>query len=87
MDECSICLEPYNLPCGHTYHKECIDEWLKKHNTCPGCRRHSLQVFVNLEIIDGKIRCMQVVELHSKNVLYRKNKTMKEKLIRLLCIS
>ncbi|KAF7820451.1 RING-H2 finger protein ATL70-like [Senna tora] len=43
---CSICLDDYNesdvlrkLPdCGHLYHLECIDSWLKSHRTCPLCR-------------------------------------------------
>ena len=43
--ECTICLEEYEennelyqLQCGHYYHKECIDDWLLKHQTCPLCR-------------------------------------------------
>ena len=43
--ECTICLEEYKenddlyqLQCGHYYHKECIDDWLLKHHTCPLCR-------------------------------------------------
>lgn len=26
------------LPCGHTYHTECIDEWLNRSPTCPFCK-------------------------------------------------
>tara|TARA_B100000900_G_scaffold388416_1_gene380442 strand:- start:15878 stop:16249 length:372 start_codon:yes stop_codon:yes gene_type:complete len=45
LDECSICLEQYikndkiiNLNCSHSFHKDCLNEWLKKNNTCPQCR-------------------------------------------------
>jgi len=43
--ECTICLEYFNenemlyeLICEHYYHKNCIDDWLSKKNTCPLCR-------------------------------------------------
>jgi hypothetical protein len=42
---CSVCLDTLNssLPtivtgCNHTYHKECLGEWLIKHSWCPLCR-------------------------------------------------
>ena len=43
---CSICLADYkdtdvlrDLPdCGHLFHLECVDSWLKLHATCPVCR-------------------------------------------------
>ena len=47
--ECTICLEDFNenellyeLTCKHYYHKECIDDWLSKKNTCPLCRLNLL---------------------------------------------
>jgi len=43
--ECCICLDANEigstvkrLPCGHLFHPECIDSWIKKHCTCPVCR-------------------------------------------------
>lgn len=43
---CTICLEGggdcdekgRTLPCGHSFHVECIDTWLLACNTCPLCR-------------------------------------------------
>ncbi|KAL4236887.1 RING finger protein 11 [Mactra antiquata] len=42
--ECVICMgdfavgEPLRiLPCMHSYHKDCIDDWLMRSFTCPSC--------------------------------------------------
>ena len=47
LDECSICLEKYNLKekivqleCNHAFHKKCIETWLNKNNSCPQCREN-----------------------------------------------
>jgi len=39
---CSICQEEMELdqiairmPCSHLYHADCLEPWLKEHNTCP----------------------------------------------------
>ena len=42
--ECIICFEPMGeieckLECNHSYHYNCIKEWVEKKNTCPECRR------------------------------------------------
>ncbi|CAD6263102.1 unnamed protein product [Miscanthus lutarioriparius] len=44
-DPCSVCLENpsvgdtiRHLPCFHKFHKECIDEWLKRKKLCPVCK-------------------------------------------------
>jgi len=45
-NDCSICLneltpDPYTTPCGHSFHKTCLDQWLqqeKSGNACPNCR-------------------------------------------------
>lgn len=43
---CSICHEFYkikeykrSLNCAHTFHKKCIDKWLKTNPNCPICRK------------------------------------------------
>lgn len=63
---CPICLGEYNigdevrcLPCHHEFHKDCVDNWLATHASCPACR-HSLQDLVNLtatvETVSAQIR-------------------------------
>lgn len=44
---CPICLEDMlpqskvrRLPCQHTFHAECIEEWVTKANRCPVCNKH-----------------------------------------------
>jgi hypothetical protein len=45
---CTICLEDFEpgdklkvLPCGHEYHKECIEPWLlEKSSLCPLCKQN-----------------------------------------------
>ncbi|KAK4786716.1 hypothetical protein SAY86_010549 [Trapa natans] len=44
--QCTICLGEYEdgevlriMPeCGHSFHRGCIDVWLRKQTTCPVCR-------------------------------------------------
>ncbi|KAG1371064.1 E3 ubiquitin-protein ligase RING1-like [Cocos nucifera] len=44
-EECVICLEDFDAraevsmtPCSHSFHSQCITEWLKKSHICPICR-------------------------------------------------
>ena len=44
-EDCPICLSAVGsddagtrLQCGHCYHADCIDAWLRQHATCPVCR-------------------------------------------------
>lgn len=43
--KCLVCQEEYckgedlrKLPCGHCFHKECVDQWLLSKDFCPYCR-------------------------------------------------
>jgi len=43
---CAICQEEYRLKeykrvltCDHSFHKRCIDKWLKTNLSCPMCRK------------------------------------------------
>ena len=47
--ECAICLDNSTMNmtttiCGHTYHKECIDRWVKTNASCPTCRKSLKQI-------------------------------------------
>eukprot|EP00246_Nothoceros_aenigmaticus_P015256 TRINITY_DN6253_c0_g2_i1.p1 TRINITY_DN6253_c0_g2~~TRINITY_DN6253_c0_g2_i1.p1 ORF type:complete len:403 (-),score=26.16 TRINITY_DN6253_c0_g2_i1:355-1422(-) len=52
---CTVCLGEYEdkeilrlLPrCGHAFHLDCIDAWLRQHTTCPICR-------ISLRTRDGR---------------------------------
>ena len=53
-EDCAICLSELEenkravvLTCKHTYHVNCIQEWLETQNVCPLCKRTALRVFAN----------------------------------------
>ena len=61
---CSICLEYIRdkrscreTKCGHIYHRQCLNKWLRVGNTCPYCRaelksRRRPQIFsINTEVL------------------------------------
>ncbi|KAL4924639.1 uncharacterized protein BDV17DRAFT_274163 [Aspergillus undulatus] len=45
-NECGICVNSYRkgmlisrLPCQHTFHRQCVVQWLCNNDTCPLCRQ------------------------------------------------
>lgn len=38
QDELKLEQHVIEMPCNHVYHEECIEPWLKIHNSCPTCR-------------------------------------------------
>ena len=53
-----MCLDEYQLHeklqllpvCKHSFHVECIDEWLSKNTTCPICRTSLLQEDISNDV-------------------------------------
>ena len=49
QNTCTICLTEIGqrnittLPCGHSFHYNCINIWNRDHNTCPFCRSQILE--------------------------------------------
>lgn len=47
-EQCCVCIstcrdgeEMRRLPCGHAFHRDCVDRWLARcRRTCPLCRLH-----------------------------------------------
>jgi len=56
---CAVCLSDFEvddmlrrLPCGHDFHRACIDKWLKRNKVCPLC----LQDIEAFPLGDPKVR-------------------------------
>ena len=45
---CSICtkqsVDSFLSPCGHKFHKDCLENWLKIKSNCPNCRQEAKDV-------------------------------------------
>jgi len=46
ISSCSVCISEFEngeirrqLPCGHKFHKDCIDTWMDLNITCPICKK------------------------------------------------
>lgn len=58
---CAICLDEFHagdsvrmLGCGHGYHPDCIDPWLKQRAVCPVCKRVPISLALAEEPEDGQ---------------------------------
>eukprot|EP00056_Hartaetosiga_gracilis_P021632 m.25274 g.25274 ORF g.25274 m.25274 type:complete len:189 (-) comp9187_c0_seq2:177-743(-) len=55
---CSICHDvftryKYKLrSCGHSFHLECLDQWLERSLTCPLCRQEAIQPSNSSQVFD-----------------------------------
>jgi hypothetical protein len=62
-ETCSVCMTHMNdtnsrtLGCSHTFHKNCLDRWKRRSNTCPVCRapfdEPKYNVKISIEPIDA----------------------------------
>lgn len=62
--ECAICLSSMSsekdtaitkTECGHKFHTKCLEEWIKRSNTCPLCRCESHKyIQYNINIVYNK---------------------------------
>ena len=53
QQECAICLATLSLPtnallCGHTFHADCLRQWIQEKITCPICRHDSWSTALRL---------------------------------------
>ena len=65
---CGICRESgcnLKTECGHSFHEKCLNQWLKKKNTCPYCTQQVLPIIFskNLQL---KIRIKEISEIEGK---------------------
>jgi len=51
---------PYDMPCGHTFHQNCIVQWLQEKPSCPVCRTEvKLEYVLNTEAACAPQECKQ----------------------------
>ena len=91
---CSICLDEIDskmkgivtLHCNHSYHSECIKEWLNNHSNCPYCRKYisstiDVKVFKYLSVF-GNSAIINIPKDNSLEIIiYIKKKLFSKKII------
>lgn len=87
--DCSICFEDFSkntdsdvvvTKCGHMYHLDCLNEWMKQSITCPECRlvtRRNSWRKIYLNLSDSSV--IETI-LNAKNALEKENQLLKEQL-------
>jgi len=51
------------LPCGHKFHKKCIEEWFKQGKTCPECRaKNGLPQSTPANVVDKRTKKLGELE-------------------------
>lgn len=85
-DECVICMDTSDeeqarpaveLPCGHAFHRDCIQPWLQVQSTCPVCRwqlpkafagRYAVRGLSSVVMLDGDLAAVPRHQLPAARV-------------------
>ncbi len=75
---CSVCLYSLKtnvkvLDCKHSFHENCINEWLKAKNNCPLCRYPIKTVEISISIPNNIPSNTNIPRRRTKNIITTKN--------------
>lgn len=75
--DCPVCQDCFTegekvvrMPCGHSFHRPCLQPWMQSHNTCPTCR-------YELDTTDESYN-QQLQEGRAKKIDVREERVMRE---------
>ena len=60
--DCTVCLasvgvgDACQLPCGHVFHQECVEKWVREKGSCPNCRASTRTANASALGVDQYIR-------------------------------